>query len=161
MDYEKDVYIDETALDIECLDQPRLMIRYAKALAKAEREVERKKEDLDIVKAGLDKDIRANPDHYDIEKVTETVILNTILAKQSYRTANKALMDAQYEVKMLRGAVRAVDARKDMLEALIRLHGQQYFAGPRIPRDITLEAAKREKQSNADSNVKITRRRRN
>ena len=35
-----------------------------------------------------------------------------------------------------RVAVKAMDDKKRMLQGLITLHGQQYFAGPDVPRDL-------------------------
>ena len=39
--------------------------------------------------------------------------------------------------------LKAFEQRKDALENLVRLHGQQYFAGPKIPRDLPSEMEKR------------------
>ena len=58
LNYEKDTSIDEAALDVEWLRQPRLMVSYGKHAAKCKLEVDRAKEDVDIIKAQLDRDIR-------------------------------------------------------------------------------------------------------
>lgn len=158
LNYEKDMWIDDTALDVECLHQPQLMMRYSRALADAKREVTRLKEQLDIVRAELDKKVRTDPDKYGLDKITESVVTNTIMLDTQYQAAVDDLRDAQYEVNMLIGAVDSVQQRKDMLEALIKLHGQQYFAGPKMPRDLSFEARQRYRQREADNKVIVKRR---
>ena len=153
MDYEKDMTIDESALDVEWLDQPRLMLRYAKHAAKTRLEVERVKEKLDIVRAELDKKIRMDPEAFEIVKLTETFITSTILTQKEYQEANEEYLEAVYESNMAQGAVRAIDGKKTALENLVRLHGQQYFAGPSVPRDLSKEWEDREKQQRSDAGV--------
>ena len=148
MDYEKEIRIDETALDVEWLEQPRLFMKYAQHLAEMRKRLDAAKEQLDLVRAELDKDIRMNPDKYEISKITETVVSNTIITQPEYREANKEMIDAKFEVDIAMAAVRAFDQRKDALENLVKLHGQQYFAGPKVPRDIHQEWEAKQKRTN-------------
>lgn len=152
-DYEQDTAIDPDALDTEWLEQPRLMMRYAQFLANSRRELERAKEKLDIIRAELDKEIRTDPEKFGIAKVTEGAINSTILTNSDFQAGQKELNDAQYEVNMAQGAVRAIEGKKDALENLVRLHGQQYFAGPRVPRDLSKEWEQKQNQKSADAKV--------
>lgn len=158
--YENDMYIDDSALDVECLDQPAMMMRYTAQLARAEREVSRLKEKQDVIKAGADKHIRAHPEQYGIEKITEAAIQGALVLEEQVKMVREELIEAEYEVKMLKGAVQATAQRKDMLEALIRLHGQQYFAGPSVPRDLSNEVKHKHEQQRSNEKITITRRRR-
>ena len=153
MDYKKDVMIDDSALDLEWIDQPSLMLKYARHASEMQKELDYAKEDLDLAKSELDKAIRSNPDKYEIEKITETVVQNTIISQDRYIEANHKLIEAQFELNVAKGAARAIDTRKDALENLVRLHGQQYFAGPRVPRDLSHERATRELQKRANQAV--------
>ena len=47
------------------------------------------------------------------------------------------------------------DARrqKTALENLVKLHGQQYFAGPSVPRDLSKEWERHERQKSVDAGV--------
>jgi hypothetical protein len=157
MNYENDIKIDETALDVEWLDQPSLMMKYARILAEARLELDRAKEAVDLIKAKLDKDIRTSPNDYGIGKITESVVENAIIAQPAYVVANQELMQAKYDNDIAYGAVKAIDARKDALENLVRLHGQQYFAGPKMPRDLKEEYAVRQKKQDASVASKISR----
>ncbi len=153
IDYDKDVRIDETALDVECLDQPSLMVKYTRLLADAEQRLDEAKEALDLVKAELDKEIRSDPDRFDLAKATETSVANAVIMQPEYAEASNRMIEAKYEAKVLAGVVRAIDARKTMLETLVKLHGQQYFAGPNVPRDLSYEAEKKRSQKKSNEIV--------
>jgi hypothetical protein len=156
-DYEKDTSIDEQGLDVEWLQQPSLMAKYGKHAAQVKLVMDRYKEELDVVKAQLDRDIRMTPDNYGLNKLTETIVSNTIIIQPEYKYANDQYSNAKYEYDIAMAAVRAIDQKKTALENLVRLHGQQYFAGPSVPRDLSKEYAKIELQK--QTNKKITLRR--
>jgi DNA repair ATPase RecN len=137
MNYENDIRIDEDSLDLECLEQPSLMMRYAKHSAEMRMAVDNTKQSLDVVRAELDRNIREKPEDYDIGKVTEAAISSAILTDRKYQKAYDDFLKAKYESDMAQGAIRAVEQRKDMLEALIKLHLGQYFAGPKVPHNLT------------------------
>lgn len=160
MNYEQDIKIDETALDVEWLDQPRLMFYYAQHAAKMRMETDIAKEKLDIVRAEIDKEVRMNPEDFDIAKITEATVQAAIISDSRYRAANKAYLEAKYESDIASSAVRAMDARKDALENLVRLHGQQYFAGPKMPRDLSFEVRQAQETKAANSSVRMSRKRR-
>lgn len=154
MNYDSDIRIDESALDVEWLEQPTLMMKYARHAADCRMNLDLVKERVDFVKAELDKHIRENPKEYKMEKLTESAIQNIIITQKRYMDAEEQLIHARYELDIANAAVRAMDARKDALENLVRLHGQQYFAGPRIPRDLKLETEKRE-QAQQRANIAV------
>lgn len=172
LDYEQDIRIDADALDLEWLDQPRLMLRYSKELAKAEREQNRLKEKLAVTEAQLDRDVRLTPGDYipmDPKtgtpkfKITEAVVRGCVIQDDDYKEVHEELIQAQFEVKVLKGAVDAIQQRKDALQDLVRLHGQNYFAGPKVPRDLAKEVASRETQqayNRKKSNEAVSRKRR-
>lgn len=159
MDYETDIQIDEQALDVEWLDQPRLMMRMCQHAEGARQESDWAKERLDIKKAELDRAIRADPEEYQIKRISEAAIQNAIQLDPEYQKVSKKFIDAKYESNMANAAVRAFDQRKTALENLVRLHGQQYFAGPRAPRDLSEERERRQTQSNAKVGQAMRRRR--
>lgn len=153
MNFEGDVSIDENALDIEWLKQPRLMLSYATEVAKCKRSVDLLKERLDVVSAELDKSIRENPDNYGLTKITEAVVQNNIKLQPEYERTYHELVDARYALEISLAAVRAIDQKKTALENLVRLYGQQYFAGPSVPRDLSAEWAKEKQQKRVDGKV--------
>jgi len=157
MNYERDISIDETALDVEWLDQPRLMLKYAQYAAKCKTELDRAKEALDVVKAELDREIRQNPGDYGVNKITESAVQSAILVQPQYQQASKDYTDSKYEYEIAVAAVRAIDQKKTALENLVKLHGMSYFAGPQVPRDLSTEWQKKQQQAKSDQKVKIRR----
>jgi len=157
MDYENDIQIRQDELEMEWLDQPSLMFKYAKNAAEMRRLLDLSKEKLDLAKAEIDKEIRTNPEKFGIEKITETVVANSMLATFKYKKANEEFLNAKYEVDVAQAAVVAISQRKDALENLVRLHGQQYFAGPKVPHDISELRESRQKKVNQSVNIKRSR----
>jgi hypothetical protein len=157
LNYERDIHIDSEALDIEWLEQSSLMMKYSQNVAQLQKEVDEAKESIELIKAELDKKIRSKPEKYGIVKITDTQVASTILMQQSYQIASTAYIDAKFELNTAKGAVDAFEHRKNSLENLVKLHGQQYFAGPKIPRDLTKEWQKKQDQREYDKKVKIKR----
>ena len=155
--YEKDMHIQEDALDFMCLEQPALTVKYSRMLAEARQTRDQAKEALDLVRAELDLQIRDNPEKFKLPKVTEGSIASAILMNKRYQQAQKTLNDANFEVNVLQGVSNAIDHRKSMLEGLIKLHGQQYFAGPRVPHDLSEMRKKREEHISTGINKHLKR----
>lgn len=161
LNYEQDVSIDETALDVEWLQQANLMYKYARYHAETKKAMDEAKERLDFIRAKLEMDIRANPKNYGLSKVTESAIASTILLQPEYHEASKKYVEARYENDMAVAAVRAIDQKKTALENLVKLLSVSYFASPSAPRDLSLkwnEHIKRREQKEHNKNVKIRRR---
>ena len=139
LNYEKDIFIDENQLDIEWLEQPSLMLKYCNHESQMEQNLDIEKTKLDLLKSELDSQIRKNPSDFGVEKITETVVLNAVIATEEYQEAYLTYLDVKFERDVAKNAVKAFSQRKDALENLVKLHGQSYFAGPRIPRNISEE----------------------
>ena len=159
MNYEVDIKLDDTALDVEWLEQPALMMKYSRHCAQMEFEYDKAKEALDLTKAELDFDIRSSPSHYDINKITESVVFNTIMMSKRFNEANDTMLKAKFEFNIAKNALKAFEQRKEALENMVRLHGQNYFAGPKIPRDLTWERKQKQKIRDAGVASKLTRKR--
>lgn len=157
MNYEKDLYIDDSALDIEWLDQSMLFMKYARHAAEARRTLDETKQALDIKKSEVDKAIRENPDAFGIEKVTEGAIQSAILTEGGYQEAYQIFLDAKFESDMASNAVQAFNQRKEALENLVKLNGQQYFSGPKVPRDIHWEREEKIKRAEDKIGKKLSR----
>ena len=156
--YLKDIRIDEQALDTEWIDQPALVLTYGSNAAKHEFLMDKAKERINIVKAEMDSAIRKNPEKYGIEKITESAITAVIATDTEMQKVNMEFLDAKYEYSMSIAAVRALQDKKSALENLVRLHGQSYFAGPSVPRDLSSEYAKKHSQSETNEKIAMKRR---
>ncbi len=123
--------LDKYALDNEWMNQPKLYFKYALKLADAREAFERAKAERDVVEAELDKDIRLHPQNYDMAKVREASVQQTILLQVQYKEANNDVIVAKHEVDVLQAVIDALDHRKRALENLVSLHAAQYFSEPR------------------------------
>lgn len=155
LNYEEDVRIDETALDVEWLEQAQLMRKYTEIAADAKKEMNNAKEYVDYVKATIDRDIRVKPEAFGVEKITETVVSNTIILQDKYQKAVTDYNDARYEYDIASGVVQAFEQRKTALENLVKLMGQSYFAGPQTPRDLSREYIERAERKHHNAKVTI------
>ncbi len=134
--FHADQKLDPTQLDLAASVQGEMFFHWAEQAIAARRQVDRAKLNLELVENGLSLDCRSNPDKYNLTKVTEAAIASSIKCTSEYQDAASALTNARHEAGLLDAAVTAMEQRKRMIEVLITLHGQQYFAGPSVPRDL-------------------------
>ena len=142
MRYQKDKLIDPSALDVEWLGQAALAIKYGKNWAECTKRVTEAEEQVKITRAELIKEANEEPDTCLGEGVKPT----GPNVEAYYRThadhiaAKNEWIEAQYELNMASVAKSEIGyTRKLALENLVKLHGQNYFAGPSVPRDLILE----------------------
>ena len=154
MNYERDLQISEYDLDVEWLNQASLFMKYAKNAADCRKYLDQKKESLELTKAELDRKIRSNPEKFKIEKITEATITATIISHDDYRASISEFNEAKYELDIAQAAVSAMNQKKEALENLVKLHGQKWFAGPQMPRDLRDEREKFEQtQKEVDTGI--------
>jgi len=84
---------------------------------------------------------------------------------KDYIAAKDDWLDKVNEATLLSIAKNEISfTRKSALENLVTLHGQQYFAGPKVPRNIGEEMSNRKKTrefTKSDANTRIRRPKRN
>lgn len=152
--YEQDISINPDALDVEWVKQAQTFFKYAQLAAQARDRMDRQKDALDVIMAGLGLKIRTNPASYGLEKITEAGVQAAIILNKEYTAANDTLNQLKYEYEVLSAAVRSLDQKKTALENLVRLQGQSYFAGPESPRNIGKEWSQEIERSAARGAVK-------
>lgn len=152
LDYIKDSQIDVDALDVEWADQAELAMRYGKHWATCQQKLTEAEENIKIIRAELIKQANENPDKFLGEGVKPTApnIESYYRNHKKHKEAKTAWIEAQYTLNMATIAKNEISfTRKAALEALVTLHGQQYFAGPSAPRNLSEEYKKREKKVDA------------
>jgi len=133
--------IDINRLDEEWINQPKIFFKYAAELADAKRRLEEVRAETDVLRAAGDRALRDNPTSFGLpEKITETLISNTVLQQPKYQDALKTCRIKKHRVDILQAAVSALDHRKSALERLVSLHGQNYFAVPKPIDERSIEA---------------------
>jgi len=152
MNYEKDIAIDDEALDIEWLEQPTLMLKYGKHQAQTQKNLDDAEEQLDYTVSELDSKIRQTPSRFGIPKdtkITEAVIKAAVLMQPSYKKCQESVIEKRFENNTAKNALKAFEQRKEALENLVKPYGQNYFAGPKMPRDIHEEREQRKEQQDS------------
>jgi hypothetical protein len=129
--YEADLHIDKSHLDEELMGQAQRMMKYSAAHAQAQYDRDRTKQGLDVTKANLDASIRAELTSSGV-KFTEAVVDGKIRTSPSYLEAQEKFMKAGHKVSLLLGAVMAMNARRPMLESLVRMIMSDWWAEPRV-----------------------------
>lgn len=122
-------------LDEEWLNQPKVFHKWCIRLDKAEKRLDDATTNLKLLEADLDYEIRRHPKRYKLpEKITESMVAQAILRHPKYRKALRGINKRRYRVKVLKSAVNSLHQRKAALEALVTLHGRDYFATPQYPK---------------------------
>ncbi|HUW44467.1 MAG TPA: hypothetical protein VMW50_01605 [Dehalococcoidia bacterium] len=134
--FQQDKEIDPSQLDVECVRQSDRFFHWSEMAVEAGYRVDRAKLKLDVTKARLEMKCRQKPANFGLIKATESGIEAAVLAHEDYYATYRAWLDAKREQKMLDAAVASMESKRRMLDNLIRLHGQQYFAGPSTPHDL-------------------------
>lgn len=133
--YQRDVQIESEALDLEWIRHPHKYMFYAEAAAKANDIVRRKKNDLEVIDAKLDKEFRESLEG----KITEGVVKAKITEDERHLNALMDYNDALYHAELCASAVKAMEHKKVALQNLVSLLSASYFAGPKVPRELKKE----------------------
>lgn len=123
--------VDPLALDKGWLQQPRMYVQAALAMAEARHEMDVAKNQLLIVEAECDKLVRARPAKYGIDKLTEKSVAAAVQMHPKMQAAQTTLLEAKYESDMMSGLLQALEHRKEALKALTTLFLNEYYgSGP-------------------------------
>jgi len=129
LNYKEDLAIDKDALEICLVEQPDLYGKWSKAWADSIRDRDRAKENLAVVKAKLDRQVRQSWDILGFDKKpTDLAITTWINAHEDYQEANFLVIEATYESNVLEGAKWAFQHRKESLDNLVKLFLSNYYA---------------------------------
>jgi len=150
-EFEKDLKIDPNQLDVEAGMQGEIFFKWAEASVEALREKDLSKLTLGVKIAELSQRARLDPDSFGITRVTEGGINAAVQVHPEMIEAQENYIEVSKNAGLLKEATNAMEQRKRMLEILVTLHGQQYFAGPSVPRN--LGDAWKEAQANRETNV--------
>jgi hypothetical protein len=139
--------VDLLALEKEWARHPKLGRIWRKKLAKAQLRLDEAKDNHKLVTAKLGKDIRENPDQYDLNKVTDKAVEQYIPMQASYQESLDRINDCKYKVSMVESMVLALEDKRRALENEVKLYALQYFdvpnASPGIREAIEQEDATR------------------
>lgn len=150
MNYEIDVQIDESALDVEWLNQSSLAMKYGRNWAECYRKNQQAEEHIKLTRSKLIKEVT----NVEGKPPTGPVIEAFYRNHKKHIKAKEEWVETQYQLNIADIAKKEIGVtRKAALQNLVELHKQQYFAGPSIPRDLSFETTQKEKQKRSDKGV--------
>ena len=159
--YKNDMAIDDTALDIEWLEQAELATKWGIKCIDAKDELARAEENVKITRAELVQKANADPDKYlgDYVKPTVANVEAYYRTHKDHKDAKERWLTALKEVGVLEVVKNEISfTRKAALENMVQLHGQSYFAGPKMPRDLHTERKDRNKtRQEANKRVRLNK----
>ena len=152
MSYERDMSIDVTSLDVEWVEQAELAMKYGRLWADAQDECSKAEEFVKYTRSRLI--IKATKDP---EGVLGKGIKSTEIQLEAYYRTHKDYIAAKDDwleklnvVNTLAVAKNEISfTRKSALENLVTLHGQNYFAGPSVPRNLKEKMEQRKETRNS------------
>ncbi len=150
-EFERDLEIDPNELDVQAGMQGELFFKWADLSIEAQEEQDRAKLSLETIEADLYQKAKLDPDSFGITKATDAATAQAVKLQPKYLEASERLIIAKGDAARLRAAVGAMEQKKRMIEVLVTLHGQQYFAGPSVPRN--LAEAWKEVRENREQSV--------
>ena len=163
INYDEDMRIDESALEIEWLGQAALAIKYARHLVACADKVRHLEEQKKTKRSEIIVLVNSDPDTYCGKSKPNAADIEAAYRTDSgYIRIIEQLLVAQGELQFAELARSEIAfTRRQALENLVRLHGQQYFAGPSVPHDISKEWERREKNEQAAEKISRKMRRGN
>jgi hypothetical protein len=127
--------IDPERLDHEWLRQARLVMQLSEQNADARRKLDAAKNYMELQKAEVSRDVRADPTAYNVDKVTEASVAAAVTESKEYQAAYKSMLAYRHSVDVIGGALNALEHKKRALESLVGLWRGQYFAEPAADAD--------------------------
>lgn len=136
MDYAKVVKIDSKNLDREIEEHGQKFMEWVERYASAEKEILAAERNLKIVKAEVENKIRSNPEKYNLEKVTDSVVKAKVRVSKKVNIAAERFENAKYDLEVMRGMREEMGAnRKKMIEKLVDLWISGVHSDPRVAKE--------------------------
>lgn len=158
IDFVKDMRIDEGALDVELLNQVDLEAKYIKAVSEARKDRDWAHEEVKTMRSELIRDCFDDPEKTigrdDGKQPTQVQVETYYRTHKKYKAVKQDFIEKEDRYNVLSDMKDAIHfTRTKMLENLVRLFSEEYFAGPRIPRNLKKE--RKEWDANSKRNKRI------
>lgn len=124
--------IDLGQLEVELAQHSRLWKAASNELREAKRRKRKAASRQKVVEAEIRLKIIRHPKEFGIVKGTEKEVDAVLTTHEKVVGAIEKLHEAEYEIDIYQAQVTAREERRRNLEDLVKLHGQDYFAVPRM-----------------------------
>ena len=131
MAFDVDIKLNKNHLDQNAIEQVDLYEKCTDKWADAVLTRDEAKENLTVIKAEVDEEIRANPLEHgwssESKTPTETWISNQVTLNERVREATTKHLKTMHKVNQLSGDKETLEHRKKALDILTELYKGQYF----------------------------------
>jgi hypothetical protein len=127
--------IDLGQLEQDFSVQAKLMSGAVGFLIKAKKELRTVQSRREVVGAEVKRRIRKRPDRYGIKRFSEGALKEALTLDLDYQSIVDEENKAQDKVDSYQGIVNVLEHRKRSIEGEITLHGQGYFAKPKVSKE--------------------------
>ena len=134
MSYKDDIKINRFALDTEWEQHPSKFLEWAEKSVEAQFEKDKTKDQLDLVRAQIDLEIRNGLGEG--KKATESAISNLVILDPRYQEASKKYREAVNDAKILDVAKDAFEHKKKALEKMTDLWISGYWSDPKVNKEV-------------------------
>lgn len=162
VDFERDIQVVISRLELEWVRQPQLVWQYGKLAADAKDEVSRIENEISMHEAEVAANVRRKPELHGLppDKVTDKNIKYAIELDAGFQRLNRQLRIAKKNYDIIERAVTAIDHKKRALEHLVKLLSMDYFSGPSVPHKVTTEVRDRLRDAQSEDFAERVMRRR-
>lgn len=126
--FTEDVKLNRLHLDKAAEQQAGLMGRYGAAVADAQKVRDEAENRLELRSGELWIEMRT--EQVNGKAATADDVKAMVARHPEIQSLKQDLAEAGYQLKLAQAEERAINANKDMIETLQRLHGASYFATP-------------------------------
>jgi len=158
INFTDDMRIDDDALDVELLQHGDLETKYIQALSEARKDRDWAAEEVKTMRSELIRKCFDDPEgtigRDDGKQPTQAQVESYYRTHKDYKQAKEDFIEKEDRYNVLSDMKDAIHfTRTRMLENLVRLFSEEYFAGPRIPRNLKKE--RKEWNANNERNKRI------
>jgi hypothetical protein len=136
-DYMQDIKIDVNDLAGEWQNQASLYLYYSEGYSEAIRDRDKAKNDLEIIDAQLDKEIRRDWEKHFDKSPTETAIKGWIIQQEKHKKYLDIYSKLSHTANLLQSAKNALDHKRKALENLVSLKIAGFHSEPKVNKEIT------------------------
>ena len=119
--------IDPDNLEQECVQQPLLFFEIGEVAAEARSDAKKSKEHVEYVKARLKGEMRANPQTYGLDKVTDKSIEAAVQAHDDTQEAIRDNIETSRAADALSLLQTSAEQRRAMLKNVVELIVHSYY----------------------------------
>ena len=142
--------IEPSELHLELIRQPQLFWKYSEDLVQASSYRDELKNKIEYEEARLSSEIRATPERFGVDRVTEGSIASAITLQESMVELKSQYLEAKEAADRMKAMIDSIQQKKVALENLCSLWIAKFWSEVKMPEETTADASKQFAKGLAD-----------